>query len=402
MILPVAAVSFGMSVAYLAFLVVMMKRQIITLPPPLVIGVIIGIVFMIAAFLISHMTDSQVVRWLFDLGQEKNVPSIFSSVLLLSVGLTGLWIGYKIAGQREQWLLAGYWILLGALFVLLGFDEYYVLHERILSWHLIYAIMGAVVVAATGLTAWLLDRSHLRLYALIILGLAVIGFGGIGFDWRGSPIPFGYVFRFSVEEYLEYIGITLVLFVVLTYLRQRIDAEGWRRAARLEIVVNVIWIFGALFWTFWPPSWFEVQNAAEQVSVEFLDGDLALIAYSVENDTLMPGYLKVSEYWRANAPLYATYAHALKLLDPQTDAVITQVNVSIHPDLPPTEGWIPGLIYKKVIYFPAESLAPADYTLALQVWEEPEAVTTLTITQTDLPVVQPDMVALRTLTIPAA
>jgi hypothetical protein len=71
-----------------------------------------------------------------------------------------------------------------------------------------------------------------------------------------------------------------------------------------------------------------------------------------------------------------------------------QANIGMQPRIPPTEGWIPGLIYKKEAYVPLTGVAPGEYVLALQAWVEPQAVETLPITDTNHRLIQPDTVVL--------
>lgn len=397
---PVTTLTLAvMTVGYLIFLKLLLDRRIITLRPLVVFGLAGGAAVVEFAFLISQNIPSQVVLWLFDLDKEKNIPSTYSSTLLLLVGVTGLWIAWRFISVRADWKLILYWLLLGGLFTFLAFDEYYFIHERIPGWHRLYAGIGGFMAVFTLLMAVWFDRRALPLFILLILGLASIGLGGIGFDFAGTPIPFGYVFRYTIEEYLEYIGITLSLFTALTYFQRFAAATAGLRTARLMLAATAVWIVSSLIWTFWPFSWLEVGNSAEQVTIDFLNGDLSLIAVQIEHDGSAGGEIKVSEYWRANAELYGTYAHALKLFDPATNELIVQANIGMQPRIPPTEGWIPGLIYKKEAFVPLDGVAPGDYVLALQAWIEPQAVETLPITNTDHQLVQPDTVVLGEITI---
>ncbi len=134
--------------------------------------------------------------------------------------------------------------------------------------------------------------------------------------------------------------------------------------------------------------------------MHFLDGDLSFIAYNLEDPANAGTYLDIAEYWQANAQLYGNYAHALMLLDPQTQASITQVNVPMHPDLPPTDGWFPRFIYKKNVHIPLADIPPGTYLLALQAWEEPTADPKLTISETDQELITPDIVVLGEIVIP--
>ncbi len=399
-VVPTFAATIFVSVCYFIFLKVLLDRKILTLPAAVVFG-LAGIIAYVEIFsLVSRFIPSSVLQWMFDPDKEKNVNSTFSSMLLFSTALPAVLIGIHLFRQRKRWVTAAYWVALGLIFLFMAFDEYFLIHERLPSWHLLYAIFGGTLVAITVLNAWFFDRQNLRFYVLIFLALAATGIGGIGFDLPGSPIPFGYVFRITIEEFLELIGSSLTLFVTLSYLYQHGSSAAWRLSARAVPVLNVIWLVGVVFWTFWPLSWLEVANAAEATTINFLDGDLSFMAYRIETDTEPDGYLKISEYWRPNAELSATYAHALKLIDPETRAIISQTNIPMHPDLPPTEGWIPDLIYKKVVDIPLDDVAPGEYLLALQAWEEPAADPKLTITDTDHELIQPDTVVLTEITIP--
>ena len=87
---PVTTLTLAvMTVGYLIFLKLLLDRRIITVRPLVVFGLAGGAAVVEFAFLISQNIPSQVVLWLFDLDKEKNIPSTYSSTLLLLVGVTG-------------------------------------------------------------------------------------------------------------------------------------------------------------------------------------------------------------------------------------------------------------------------------------------------------------------------
>jgi hypothetical protein len=298
----IVAALIAITVGYWLFLKLLLDRQVLALRARTTYA-IVGLAFLLElVFLASRYIDSQVFRWLFHLNKEKNIPTTYISLLLLSVGITGLLIAVRLMTHGRRWQTALYWGIFGAFFTFLAFDEYFVLHERVAGWHVIYAMIGAALVAGTALNVWAFDRSNLTLYAVVVLGLACIGAGGIGFDWTPTPVPFGFEFRYVIEEYLECIGASLILFAGLSYVIQGFDTWTRRLNLRLLFLANAVWIVGTIFVTFWPLSWLEIQQS-DTVEISLLDGDLSLAAYRIESGEWASGQvIRLSEYWRAHAP----------------------------------------------------------------------------------------------------
>ncbi len=235
------AVTLILAVCYLAFLKILLDRKILTVQAGVVFGLAGIVVFLEVFSLVSRSIPSPVLQWLFDPDKEKNLISTYSSMLLFLTSIPALLIGLRSPRQDStNWPTAIYWTLFGVIFLFLAFDEYFLFHERLHNWHLIYAIFGGSVAAVTAVVAWFFDRGRLRLYALIFFALACIGGGGIGFDLPGSPIPFSYVFRITIEEFLEMIGSSLILFATLTYLDQYSTPARWRLNARLLPVMTIL------------------------------------------------------------------------------------------------------------------------------------------------------------------
>src|SRR5690606_34326178 len=105
------------------------------------------------ALTVMHYTHTELpwlLRQLFDVDEENNIPTWFSSfLLLLAAALLAVLACHKHA-QRDRW--TRYWYLLAGGFLLLSLDEMAGLHETLnssiaSSWA-IYGLLVAALCAA--------------------------------------------------------------------------------------------------------------------------------------------------------------------------------------------------------------------------------------------------------------
>lgn len=174
----------------------------------------------------------------FDLSQENNLPTFFSS---LDLAIASLLLGIiaalsKRAGKPYNW----HWTLLSLIFLFLSLDEVASLHE--LSARPTQTILG---VSGVFYFAWVIPAGLL----LIILGLAYFKFlmhlpsrtrlifmvaaamyvgGALGFEMtEGQYVElFGketlaYSFLVLIEETFEMTGIVVFVYALLDYLRRQ-------------------------------------------------------------------------------------------------------------------------------------------------------------------------------------
>jgi hypothetical protein len=190
----------------------------------------------------------------FDLANEGNLPTFFSSLQLIVCGLVLALIGKVRLSQRDRH--AAYWIALACLLVYLGADEASGLHEL-----LIRPVREALPGIATGLLywAWVIPGT---IAVLVIVAVftrfarealpptirrqvilsAVLFFGGaIGVEMpearhvqRVGQDNFGYALYVLVEEMLEMAGALVLLSAMLCYWRTMVGPvvlDPWKRGA---------------------------------------------------------------------------------------------------------------------------------------------------------------------------
>ena len=210
-----------------------------------------GSLAVIAASLVLLNVLLQVVRWtgdhhnmlgllaLFDLDREQNIPTLFSTCLLL---FSALLLAARGALSRAANQLAVGWFGLAALFAVLAVDEAWSLHERAVRpvrgmlpdgapvWtHFAWVIPGALfatIVAATYLG--FLRRLAPTMRNAIVTAACVYLAGALGMElisgaWVAAhgQANLGYALLATLEEGLELAGLVLFVRALLNDLTAR-------------------------------------------------------------------------------------------------------------------------------------------------------------------------------------
>lgn len=152
---------------------------------------------------------------LFELDEENNLPTWFSSYLLLNNALV-LWL--IAASKSDAYRI--YWIVLAIGFVVLSIDEVAGLHETFntaidTNW----AIFGGLIVLGVGvcMIPFLLSLPFRLALWFIISGSIFIG-GAIGVELLSEDLneeTMTYAYASALEEGMEMLGALLFLFVNL-------------------------------------------------------------------------------------------------------------------------------------------------------------------------------------------
>jgi hypothetical protein len=207
---------------------------------------------------VARPGSAQVAAWkavmrLFDVNSEHNVPSWFSSMLLIGCALVAAILAAltRRAGGRD----ARYWAALAAVLSLLSLDEAAALHERLGgpaaevlgaatrgALHFAWVVPGVVLALVVGL-AFLrfvlrLPRSTRRLVvaaaALYLTGAAALeAVGGMVLEAQGHRAM--YLLVTAAEEGLEMAGAVLLLYAILRLLRLRPEPGGGYLLATLDL-----------------------------------------------------------------------------------------------------------------------------------------------------------------------
>lgn len=181
--------------------------------------------------------------YLFDVGQERNIPSWYASVLWCT--LAGAAFAAAVVAQRRR---LG-WIIFGGVAVAASIDEHSELHERLdqmgdalsaalgidlwFSWVLPGLVLGALVASMLAPLVWGLPP---RARALILTGGALFALGAVVaesisgqvLDHFDGGITWHFILVTLVEETLEMIGVVLALAGVLTLFEVHADEHGHR------------------------------------------------------------------------------------------------------------------------------------------------------------------------------
>jgi uncharacterized BrkB/YihY/UPF0761 family membrane protein len=177
---------------------------------------------------------------LFNLDREKNIPTYFSSVLLLLAASLLYFIAIANKKQGEHDYL--YWIGLAAVFVFLSIDEFTVLHERLITpiktrlntsglLHFAWVIPGGgfVVIMMLIYRRFTLNLPKRIKRMTIIAGLIYVA-GAIGVEMIGGYYrelheqrDITYEFITTCEESMEMIGIMIFVYALMSYIDLRLS-----------------------------------------------------------------------------------------------------------------------------------------------------------------------------------
>ncbi len=169
---------------------------------------------------------------------EANVPTYFNTIILfipaLLMGIIAAW-KYSIKDKFKF-----QWIGLSLIFLYLSMDEAAVLHERLIKpvramlniyegwFYFAWIIPGIIAVALFGL-AYITFFLHLNTkFKLLFFASLAIYIGGIiggelvsgHFAQAAGLDNFNYAMFTSLEESLEYIGCSLLIYSLLTYIKE--------------------------------------------------------------------------------------------------------------------------------------------------------------------------------------
>ncbi len=175
------------------------------------------------------------LSYYFDAGQEGNIPTLFST-LILSFAACILLITYRITAKRKK-IQRIYWLGLGAIFIFLTIDESTQVHEQFnklqgsvgdrsgylyYSWILPYAI--AAVALGLFFIRFLITLPWRTKKGFVFSGLLYVS-AALGFELFEGRVMVVYgadhlysSLLCSVEEFLEMTGIILFIHTLLVHI----------------------------------------------------------------------------------------------------------------------------------------------------------------------------------------
>ena len=201
---------------------------------------------MTALFLVLFVLHIAHLYWLkntgeylqfFDFNSEENLPTAFATFNLFFAGCLLFYISTHKTPQEMKWR----WFILAVIFFFLAFDEYAMVHDPLsrklrpyvsdvdllhFAWVIPYSILLLVFTLAYLRFFFALPRKY-----MILFGASgfIFVLGAVGFELIGAPRTknFGrsdiyYTVFTTVEECLEFIGIILFNYALLTYLKEKV------------------------------------------------------------------------------------------------------------------------------------------------------------------------------------
>jgi hypothetical protein len=184
---------------------------------------------------------------LFNLDEEANVPSWFSSMQLFSIGVILLLASCSPLRQRDH--LRVLVALLGTAFVFLSMDEAAAIHEKVTTvmarvswaprfsgghgiWMFVYILIAVGAAAALFRPILKIGRLYRRDTLGAITGCAVLGLGAVGVEAIGYEMiganapPVLKTLQVATEEFFEMLGASIILRYSLRFaLREHVPVE---------------------------------------------------------------------------------------------------------------------------------------------------------------------------------
>lgn len=211
----------------------------------LVLAIEVALVVMHVA---AHASGQTVLVRLFDLDREKNIPTWFASMQLFLVAVVVFMILVRNTGVPAalRWPLP----LFGLVFVFLSMDEFIGLHEGVTvltgdiawvptfndhgAWILPYCAIALVLLLAVRRSVLWVWRHDRHAFLAAVLGMALFFVGAVGIEFTHYYVePKSWLSASMVvfEEWLEMVGVSLVLYATL-HLGRTIDNDnGYGREA---------------------------------------------------------------------------------------------------------------------------------------------------------------------------
>ncbi len=166
------------------------------------------------------------LRQLFDVDRENNLPTWYSAFLLL-VATALLWLcARQRKAEGDRW--SGQWLALAGGFLLMSLDEVAGVHETINSViEVTWAIPAALLVPVLGLAfvPFLLHLPRRTAFRFVLAGAIYLA-GALGVEIFGNSLSvqslrdtLQYNLATLVEEALEMLGVILFIHALLRYMR---------------------------------------------------------------------------------------------------------------------------------------------------------------------------------------
>lgn len=182
----------------------------------------------------SENTDYKNFAHLFNFNGELNIPSVFSTLMLLACAVL-LFYMYRTTKNKRSYRFR--WLVLSLIFFFLAIDEFFSIHERLMfllrdyynltgifyyAWIIPYGI--AVILLAILYVPFVFKLPH-RIKILFLASAAIYISGAIGFEILGGQqeeihgvANYRYALFYTLEELFEMVGTTIFIYALLSYI----------------------------------------------------------------------------------------------------------------------------------------------------------------------------------------
>lgn len=317
------------------------------------------------SFALHYLQDP--IRLFFDIRYgEFNLSASFSSFLLFVASMSA----FKITLTKKNLHERIFYFVLSLYFAFLAADEYFMIHETLLNWEIIYAMVTASI-AIWCLIVFIRHKPDhaILLYLGIFGGIGLSAVGGIGTELFFEKACFGILSRLDcsevplTEEILETTGFLIAAIALLHLVTEKAihktNFVKWTSVAWLTFIVYSAWVHPTV----------EQQFLVNQLEIQFDDSTMVLKGYRLnqvvfqEDDTF-----SIDLYWQSNHILNDNFGYTINWLDPVTGESIWQETPIIA--YPSTRAWFPFITYRSHHEFPMpdEIQAPINPILTIALW----------------------------------
>ena len=366
-------------------------------------------------------------KWFANVNTEYTPGTMFSSAQLLVAGVTALIIAALL--RERGWQGRAFLLATGSVFLFLGLDEFFEIHEYIWQlapdlnlyglhlWRGLYIGGGGGLALAT-LLVWRQRYRELgRAFALIFLGLAVTGLSGIVVEhvtlqaWCWTAEKSGqWVCNnpqqwLVFEEIFEIVGVTLALGGLLLFAQERLARRAWRWLTWIVPLAWALTLTGQTVYLWVLPD-VEKTLTAAPLRVAWYEGDLELQGVRVDGSLAGPGdEVSVWLYWQNSGSIPRNLHLSLHALErPALARSLASAEAGLIGQYE-IDGWLPGVTVRKrlTLRLPEEMNTPASLALMLRVWRGNWArreILGVDVHSSDRQVLGPDQVVIGSVAVP--
>lgn len=175
---------------------------------------------------------------LFDFNAEQNIPTLFSTLLLIVSSLSFFLLWYV---QRDEEKKSWIWLMFTVIFIFLACDEFCEIHENLSEpFHLLFDTKGllyyawvipyglaAIFILIFAFPLWLKMPNRIKVYSALAAFLFLMGavgmemLGGQRFEMLGDQLDLGCGILATIEETMEMAGLVLLIYSLFRLIEEK-------------------------------------------------------------------------------------------------------------------------------------------------------------------------------------